>query len=550
MVFQEESTFPWRNVVDNVAFPLEIAGMAKRERIERARHFVSMVGLDGFEKRYPAELSGGMRQRVSMARTLASEPKILLMDEPFAALDEQTRLLLGDKVLQIQQQLNQTTLLITHNITEAVQLADRILVMTYRPGRVKRMVDIKLPRPRTSEIVSSEAFGRYVAQIWADLREEASRGLNDDESRALRRRALGGLTMALFSCGCCMGRRQFLAGGLAAATALPARRVFAQSPAVKPADKRIDVHHHFLPPQYMKEEHERINFGHDSVATNQLLSWTPSQSIEIMDRNGIATAIASITTPGVWFGDVAAARRLSRMWNDYAAEAIRNYPGRYGLFAVVPLPDTEGSLKEIEYALDTLKADGIGLLSSYDGKYLGDAAFAPVIAELNRRKAVVYVHPTVPACCGSVIPTVIPQTIEFPFDTTRTITSLLINGTIVKNPDIRFIFSHGGGVTPMLAGRMAEILDHRPNAAEVTPNGVLGELRKFYYDTANAGRPAQLAALRAMAPMNHILFGTDYPFVKVAADIEELERTPLPEADRAAIDRGNAIALLPRLGAS
>ena len=185
MVFQEESTFPWRNVVDNVAFPLEIAGMAKRERIERARHFVSMVGLDGFEKRYPAELSGGMRQRVSMARTLASEPKILLMDEPFAALDEQTRLLLGDKVLQIQQQLNQTMLLITHNITEAVQLADRILVMTYRPGRVKRMVDIKLPRPRTSEIVSSEAFGRYVAQIWADLREEASRGLSDDELRAL-----------------------------------------------------------------------------------------------------------------------------------------------------------------------------------------------------------------------------------------------------------------------------------------------------------------------------------------------------------------------------
>src|ERR1700677_1571591 len=185
MVFQEESTFPWRNVVDNVAFPLEIAGVPKGERIERARRFVSMVGLDGFGRRYPSELSGGMRQRVSMARTLASEPKILLMDEPFAALDEQTRLLLGDKVLQIQQQLKQTTLLITHNITEAVQLADRILVMSYRPGRVKRIVDIELPRPRTSEIVSSEAFGRYVAQIWADLREEASRGMIDDEARTL-----------------------------------------------------------------------------------------------------------------------------------------------------------------------------------------------------------------------------------------------------------------------------------------------------------------------------------------------------------------------------
>jgi NitT/TauT family transport system ATP-binding protein len=185
MVFQEESTFPWRTVIDNVAFPLEIAGLSKAERYEKARHFVDLVGLDGFERRYPAELSGGMRQRVSMARTLASEPKILLMDEPFAALDEQTRLLLGDKVLQIQQQLQQTTLIITHNITEAVQLSDRILVMTYRPGKVKRIVDIDLPRPRTSEIVSSEAFGRYVAQIWSDLREEASRGMRDDESRKL-----------------------------------------------------------------------------------------------------------------------------------------------------------------------------------------------------------------------------------------------------------------------------------------------------------------------------------------------------------------------------
>jgi NitT/TauT family transport system ATP-binding protein len=186
MIFQEESTFPWRNVLDNVAFPLEIAGLPKAERYERARHFVKLVGLDGFERRYPAELSGGMRQRVSMARTLAAQPKILLMDEPFAALDEQTRLLLGDKVLQIQQQLKQTTLLITHNITEAVQLSDRILVMTYRPGTVKRIVKIELPRPRSSEIVSSDAFGRYVAQIWNDLREEASRGLDDEEARKLR----------------------------------------------------------------------------------------------------------------------------------------------------------------------------------------------------------------------------------------------------------------------------------------------------------------------------------------------------------------------------
>jgi NitT/TauT family transport system ATP-binding protein len=139
------------------------------------------VGLEGFENRYPSELSGGMRQRVAIARTLAFEPTILLMDEPFAALDEQTRLLLGDKVLQIQQELDQTSLLITHNITEAVQLSDRILVMTFRPGRVKRMVEIDLPRPRTSEIVGSAAFGRCVAQVWNDLREEATRGMQDTE---------------------------------------------------------------------------------------------------------------------------------------------------------------------------------------------------------------------------------------------------------------------------------------------------------------------------------------------------------------------------------
>ena len=165
--------------------------MPKQQRAERARHFIKLVGLDGFDNRYPGELSGGMRQRVSLARTLASEPKILLMDEPFAALDEQTRLLLGDKVLQIQQQLKQTTLLITHNITEAVQMSDRILVMTYRPGRVKRVVDINLPRPRSSEIVGSDAFGRYVAEIWSDLREEASRGMRDEEEHALHQQPGG-----------------------------------------------------------------------------------------------------------------------------------------------------------------------------------------------------------------------------------------------------------------------------------------------------------------------------------------------------------------------
>jgi NitT/TauT family transport system ATP-binding protein len=181
MVFQEESTFPWRTTLENIAFPLEARGVPRAERLDKARRLVRLVGLDGFENRYPAELSGGMRQRTALARTLAAEPRILLMDEPFAALDEQTRLLLGDKLLQIWRELAQTALLITHNITEAVQLSDRVVVMTYRPGRVRRVVDIDLPRPRSSAILGSAEFGRLVGSIWEELREEASRGMSDAE---------------------------------------------------------------------------------------------------------------------------------------------------------------------------------------------------------------------------------------------------------------------------------------------------------------------------------------------------------------------------------
>ena len=184
MVFQEESTFPWLTTVENVAFPLDVTGIPKGERLERARRLLALVGLEGFERHFPAELSGGMRQRTAIARTLAFEPKLLLMDEPFGALDEQTRFLLGDQVLRIHRELEQTTLLITHSITEAVQLADQVVVMTYRPGRVKRVVEIDLPRPRNSEIVSSPEFGRLVATIWSDLREEASLGMKDIESHA------------------------------------------------------------------------------------------------------------------------------------------------------------------------------------------------------------------------------------------------------------------------------------------------------------------------------------------------------------------------------
>jgi NitT/TauT family transport system ATP-binding protein len=181
MVFQEDSALPWRTTLENVAFPLEVAGVPRNERLDRARRALSLVGLEGFENHYPSTLSGGMRQRTVLARTLVSEPTILLMDEPFAALDSQTRLLVGDKVSQIQQALAQTTLLITHDLNEAVQLSDRVVVMTSRPGRVRRIIEVDLPRPRSSKIVGSERFAHLVGMIWNDLREEAALGMKDRE---------------------------------------------------------------------------------------------------------------------------------------------------------------------------------------------------------------------------------------------------------------------------------------------------------------------------------------------------------------------------------
>ena len=182
VVFQEESTFPWRTTLENVGFPLEIEGVPRTERDATARRFLRLVGLEGFENHYPAQLSGGMKQRTAVARTLAYEPRIMLLDEPFGALDEQTRMLLGDKMLEIWAELNQTMLLITHNITEAVQLSDRVVVMTFRPGAIKEIVPVDLPRPRTSEVISTPEFGTYVGKLWTLLREEASRGMVEAEA--------------------------------------------------------------------------------------------------------------------------------------------------------------------------------------------------------------------------------------------------------------------------------------------------------------------------------------------------------------------------------
>jgi predicted TIM-barrel fold metal-dependent hydrolase len=313
--------------------------------------------------------------------------------------------------------------------------------------------------------------------------------------------------------------------------------------------RRIDMHHHFLPRAYMKEEQERnAAYKHSSASPERLLSWTPEQAIEMMDEQCIACAIGSVSTPGVWFGDIRAARRLSRDWNECAARAVHDHPGRFGFFAVVAPPDTEGALKEIEYALDTLKADGIGLLSNYDGKALGDPSFMPVFEELNRRKAVVYVHPTAHPCTAGLIPGLTPQGIEFPLDTTRTIASLVLNGVLARCPDIKFIFAHGGGVLPFLAARIAHVGGRMKDFANNNPEGVETMLKRLYCDTASASSGPQLAAMLNFFPPSHILYGSDYPFVRPDHNYHELDAYPLSVAMRTAIERENALALLPRLG--
>ena len=305
---------------------------------------------------------------------------------------------------------------------------------------------------------------------------------------------------------------------------------------------RSDIHHHLLPPKYVAELPKLVKG--ESPPTN----WTPARSLEDMDQNGIAMSMLSLMQPGAWFGDVALGRRIARESNDYAAAVVRDNPTRFGIFAALPLPDTEGSLKEIAYALDVLKADGFGLMTSYSGKYLGDPAFWPVLEELNRRKAVVYNHPLSVDCCRNPIPQyMVNSAIEYATDTTRTIASLLFSGAAARFPDIKWIHSHGGGTMPMLWQRYIRQEATLKNKAEIVPNGVLHEVRRFHYDTAQANSPGALAALLKLVPVSQVMFGTDYPYRPGSEVVEGLTGYGFSAAELRAIDRDNALRLMPRL---
>jgi 6-methylsalicylate decarboxylase len=351
------------------------------------------------------------------------------------------------------------------------------------------------------------------------------------------------------TCACCEtsgpSRRRFMAGAVATAvaSALPKSPAFAQAPAL------IDTHHHFYPPEYQKlwldyEDAHKIPHFPGQVA------WSKAKAIEDMDKAGIRTGVLSIaSTPGVWFDlGPEKANQMARACNEFGAGMIRDNRGRFGLFATLSMLDIEKTLSEIEYAFDTLKADGVGLQSNYGDKWLGNAVYKPVFDELNRRKAVVYVHPLVATCCAQLSVGTFPAVIEVPHDTTRTVTSLLLSGGFARWRDIKWLFSHAGGTIPMMAGRIDAFYGQRANLHDFAPEGIIGELKRLNYDTANATSAPAVAALLKLVPVSKVTYGTDYPYFALD-QMKSLEQLGLDAADLKAIGSGNAIALIPRLKA-
>ena len=304
---------------------------------------------------------------------------------------------------------------------------------------------------------------------------------------------------------------------------------------------RIDVHHHMLP----------------SFQPNlQNPTWTPESSLEAMGNYGCEAAILSFVIPPEYIYDGSEkARALVRRANEFGAKVVTGHPGRFGFFAALPLRDIDASLKEIAYAFDTLHCDGIVLMTNAGDKWPGDPMFRPVFDELNRRKSVVFFHPAVPNCCMNLIPGIRDATLEYEFDTTRAITSLLLSGTLSRCQDISWIVNHSGAALPALSGRIKNAaagtsgtigMRASDGKTEKIPNGVLYELRRLYYECATATYPAPMSALRALAPPTQYLFGTDFPVVHYGTTMEPLAELKLPPDVAYALDRGNAERLWPR----
>lgn len=348
-------------------------------------------------------------------------------------------------------------------------------------------------------------------------------------------------------------RRDFLAtlGAAAAAGVLPGHRLAAQNIA---GLRAIDCHSHFASPAYIKaltaKEGHHVQGYTTWYALQTWKGYSPSKVIEDMDHQGVAVSMLSCTTPGAWFGDPEETRKMVREMNEYGAKMVSDYKGRFGLFALLPLPVVDDSLKEIEYAFDTLKADGVGLMSSHDLHWHGDPLFRPVFDELNRRKAVVYTHPIDSPCCQDIQAGVSPPTIEYNTDTARTIYSLISNGSAQRYSDITFLFSHAGGTMPSLIERFGvggpDVIND-VLAKPAAPNSRLYYLRRFYYDTAQSPNIVQMQGLKTIVGINQIVFGSDYPFgAGPGKHLVGLQKAGFTAEELHAIHRENALKVFPR----
>ncbi|TXC96853.1 amidohydrolase family protein [Streptomyces sp. ISID311] len=308
---------------------------------------------------------------------------------------------------------------------------------------------------------------------------------------------------------------------------------------------RIDVHQHIVPPAWAQALDAR---GMDPAPGWAMPAWSPSSALAMMDQQGIATGVLSVTTPGVHLDTDRDAGILARAVNEYGAELVKDRPDRFGQFASIPLPDIDGAVTEAVYALDTLGADGVVLMSNAHGRYLGDPDFAPLWAELDRRHANVFIHPTQPPM--PMLPGTPAPLADYVFDSTRTALNLVLNGVMDRHRNVRVILPHGGGFLPYVAYRFSGLIStvvHPDRSAE----GILRDLKRFYFDTALSASPSALPALLAFAEPGHVLYGSDWPFAPQEAGTyynRFLETYPdFAPGQADAIDRANAEALFPRL---
>jgi 6-methylsalicylate decarboxylase len=309
----------------------------------------------------------------------------------------------------------------------------------------------------------------------------------------------------------------------------------------------IDVHHHILPDIFWRA----TNDAHNPVGGIAPAPWSKESTLSYMDDAGIDVAITSISTPGVHMGDDAAARDLAHRVNELSAELIQERPARFGGFAALPLPDVDGALRALEYGLDVLKLDGVVLFSNARGIYLGDARFKPLFDELDRRSAVVFVHPTAspdPAARSLDLP---DSLIDFTADTTRAIAQLHYHNVFARTPKVKYIFSHAGGTVPYLATRFS-IIDEMNVIPGAEERGTAADtFRRLYWDTALSWHAPNLHMLRSVVGMSQVLFGSDYPYLRRDLAVScrhEVEASPeLDNEERTEILAANAIKLFPRL---